>query len=83
MVTVKKNQPATAIQQTQKRRSEVVEGEISITESFCSTCNFLTHGGNLDTFVILKASTQKEQHAVVAEASLVASSFSVVSLVRM
>ena len=37
---------------------------------------FLTRGGSLDTFVISKASTQKEDQAIVAQACFFASSFS-------
>ena len=40
------------------------------------TCLFLARGGSLDTFVISKASTQKEDQAIVAQACFFASSFS-------
>ena len=58
MVAVKKRKAAT-IQNTNEsvRRSEVVEAEISSVES---NAPFLARGGSLDTFVIAKASTQKE-----------------------
>ena len=78
MVAVEKNQPVTAIQRTRKRCSEVVEGEISSIESFCSTSQFLTRGGSL--YVIAKASAQKEEHPLLHK---LAFSLSVVSLVRM
>ena len=67
MVAVKKNQPAT-IQNTNKsvRRSEVVERSRSAVLN--PTRRFLARGGCLDTFVISKASTQKEDQAVVAQA---------------
>ena len=78
MVAVKKNQPAT-IQNTNKsvRRSEVVERSRSAVLN--PTRRFLARGGCLDTFVISKASTQKEDQAVVAQAYFFASSFSAVS----
>ena len=61
MVAVKKRKPAT-IQNTNEsvRRSEVVEAEISSAESLNPMRRFLARGGSLDTFVIAKASTQKE-----------------------
>ena len=43
------------------------------------TRRFLARGGSLDTFVISKASTPKEDQAVVAQACFFASSFSAVS----
>ena len=43
------------------------------------TRRFLARGGSLDTFVISKASTQKEDQAFVAQACFFASSFSAVS----
>ena len=43
---------------------------------------FLARGGSLDTFVIAKASTQKADQAVVAQAFFFASSFSAVSHMR-
>ena len=78
MVAVKKNQPAT-IQNTNKsvRRSKVVERSRSAVLN--PMRRFLTRGGCLDTFVISKASTQKEDQAVVAQACFFASSFSAVS----
>ena len=67
MVTVEKNQPDTAQNDDKsvKRRSEVVEVKINSAESFCSTSQFLAHSGSPDTFVIVKASTQKEDYAII------------------
>ena len=53
----------TKCQWIRKRRSEPVVVEINSAESFCSTSQFLTHSGSLDTFV---------NKAVVAEACLFA-----------
>ena len=52
MVAVEKNQPATIqkCQQTQERRSEVIEVEIRSAESFCSTSQFLARGSSLRYF---------------------------------
>ena len=78
MVAVKKNQPAT-IQNTNKsvRCSEVVERSRSAVLNPTRRC--LARGGCVDTFVISKASTQKEDQAVVAQACFFTSSFSDVS----
>ena len=66
-----------------KRYSEVVTVKISSTESFCSTSQFFGMAVVLIyTFVIVKASTQKEGKAVVAQACFSASSFSVMSFLR-
>ena len=61
MVAVEQNQPA-AIQNANESVKDApkLSFEISSAESFCSTSQFLTHGGSPDTFVIAKASTQKE-----------------------
>jgi len=58
MVAVKKRKPAT-IQNTNEsvRSSEVVEVKSAVLNP---TRRFLARGGSLDTFVIAKASTQKE-----------------------
>ena len=78
MVAVKKNQPAT-IQNTM-RRSEVVEWSRSAVLN--PMRRFLARGGCLDNFVISKASTLKEDQAVVAQACFFGSLFSAVSHMR-
>ena len=79
MVTVKKRKPAT-IQNTNKS----VRDAMKLLKSRSSVLNpmrqFLAHCCSLDTFVIAKASTQKEDWAVVAQACFFASSFSVLRL---
>ena len=55
------------------RRSEVVEAE-------STTSQFLARGGSPDTFVIAKASTQKEDWAIVAQACFFTSLLSVSSI---
>ena len=47
-------------QRIDRGHSGVVEVETSSIESYCSTSQFLTHSDSPDTFIIAKASTQKE-----------------------
>ena len=62
-------------QWTCKRHSKVVEVEISSAESFCSTSQFLARDGSLDTFIIVKVSTQKTRRLLHKLASSLCSSF--------
>ena len=62
MVTAKQTQPTQKYQRTRKICSEVVKVEISSAESFCSIGQFFVHAGMQSyTFVIVEASTQKEE----------------------
>ena len=80
MVAAEENQPATLQKcQNRKRRSSVVE--IETDQQFNK--QLLARSGSLDTFVIAKASTQKGESAILAQACLFASLFSVVSSVHM
>ena len=79
MVAVKKRTPAT-IQNT----NESLRDTPKLLKSRSAVLNpmhrFFAHCCSLDTFVIAKASTQKEDWAIVAQACFFASSFSVLRL---
>ena len=89
MVAVEKNQLLAESQMNPKmmRMTEVVKDEtkveISSAEFFCSTSQFLTCSGSLDTYVNAKFSTQKEDYTVVTQACFFTLSFRVVSSFHM
>ena len=76
MVTVKKRKPAT-IQNTNESVRDAPKLSKSRSAVLNPMCRFLARCCSLDTFVIAKASTQKENWAVVVQACFFASSFSV------
>ena len=79
MVAVKKRKPAT-IQNTNESVRDAPKLLKSRSAVLNPTRQFLARCCSLDTFVIVKASTQKDDWAVVAQACFFASSFSVLRL---
>ena len=66
MVAVEKNQPATVqnINKPVRDLPELSKSKSALQRSFCSTSQFLAHGGSPAAFIIAKASTQKKTRAL-------------------